>query len=74
VIVNREQPVQRVVEALDELVDYLDRVIADKLADPRRRPAIQAGRRAGRDGRAVRSEAARMAVVLLIAGHETTRT
>jgi len=72
VIVHRDQPVERVLAAQDELVDYLDRVIADKLADPADDLLSTLAVDQVATGSLSRSEAALMAVLLLIAGHETT--
>jgi cytochrome P450 len=72
VIVNREQPAELVLAAQDELMDYLDRVIADKLADPADDVLSRLAAEQVATGALSRSEAVRMAVLLLIAGHETT--
>jgi cytochrome P450 len=72
VIVSREQPVERVVAALDELTDYLDRMIADKLANPADDLLSRLAVEQIATGALSRPEAARIGVLLLIAGHETT--
>ena len=71
VIVSREQPVEAVVTAQDELVDYLDRALARKLAEPADDMLSTLAEQIATGGLS-RREAALMAVLLLIAGHETT--
>jgi cytochrome P450 len=72
VLVSRDQAVERVIAAQDELTEYLDAVIADKLAEPADDllSKLAAAHVAG--GELSRRDAAHMAVLLLIAGHETT--
>ncbi|EIE99458.1 cytochrome P450 [Saccharomonospora glauca] len=57
--------------ALGELADYLDGLMGDKLADPADDLLSGLAERV-RAGELTRQEAARMGVLLLIAGHETT--
>jgi cytochrome P450 len=72
VLVNRDQTVERVMAAHDELTEYLDEVIADKLAEPADDLLSKlAGERVA-TGELSRRDAALMAMLLLIAGHETT--
>jgi cytochrome P450 len=71
-LVTRDQPVEQVIAAHDELIDYLDRVIAEKLNDPADDVLSSLAREHVATGELSRREAARMAVLLLIAGHETT--
>jgi cytochrome P450 len=72
VIVNREQPVELVVAAQDELTGYLERALAEKLADPADDLLSRLAVEQVATGALSRSEAARMAVLLLVAGHQTT--
>jgi cytochrome P450 len=72
VIVSRDQAVERVLAAQDELTEYLDGVIAGKLAEPADDLLSKLAREHVATGELSRHEAALMAVLLLIAGHETT--
>jgi cytochrome P450 len=72
ILVNREQPLERVVAAQDDLIDYLEAVIADKLADPADDLLSRLAVEQVATGALSRREAALMAMLLLIAGHETT--
>jgi cytochrome P450 len=72
VLVGRDQTVERALAAQDELTEYLDAVIAGKLLEP---ADDLLSRLAGEHvvtGELSRHDAAQMAVLLLIAGHETT--
>jgi cytochrome P450 len=72
VLVSRDEPVERVLAAHGELTEYLDRVIADKLAEPAEDLLSKLATEHVAAGELSRREAALMAVLLLIAGHETT--
>jgi cytochrome P450 len=61
-----------VVAAQDELVQYLDRLIGVKLADPADDLLSVLAVQRVRTGELTRYELARMGVLLLVAGHETT--
>jgi cytochrome P450 len=72
VLVSRDQPVERVIAAQDELIEYLDGVIANKLAEPADDLlSTLAGERVA-TGELSRRDAALMAMLLVAAGHETT--
>jgi cytochrome P450 len=72
VLVSRDETVERTLAAQDELIEYLDGVLADKLAEPGEDLLSKlAGERVA-TGELSRRDAALMAVLLLIAGHETT--
>jgi cytochrome P450 len=72
VLVSRNETVERTLAARDELIEYLDGVLADKLAEPGDDLLSKlAGERVA-TGELSRGDAALMAVLLLIAGHETT--
>lgn len=72
VLVSRDQPVERVIAAQDELIEYLDAVIANKLAEPADDLlSTLAGERVA-TGELSRRDAALMAMLLVAAGHETT--
>jgi cytochrome P450 len=72
VLVSRNETVERTLAARDELIEYLDGVLADKLAEPGDDLLSKlAGERVA-TGELSRRDAALMAVLLLIAGHETT--
>jgi cytochrome P450 len=72
VLVSRDQAVERVIAAHDELTEYLDGVIAAKLAQPADDLLSRLAREHVATGALSRRDAALMAVLLLIAGHETT--
>jgi cytochrome P450 len=71
-LVVRDQAVDRVTAAVDELTEYLDGVIASKLAKPADDVLSRLAVEHVATGDLSRREAALMAVLLLIAGHETT--
>ncbi|MFF2147399.1 cytochrome P450 [Kitasatospora sp. NPDC058190] len=71
ILVKRTTTPAQARAATQQLVDYLDRLIGDKLAHPADDLlSTLAGR--VRDGELSRREAANMGMLLLIAGHETT--
>jgi cytochrome P450 len=72
VLVVRDQAVERVMAAQDELTEYLDGIIAGKLAEPADDLLSRLAVEHVAAGDLSRREAALMAVLLLIAGHETT--
>jgi cytochrome P450 len=71
-LVARDQPAEHVIAAQDELIDYLDRIIAEKLADPADDLLSRLAVEHVATDELSPYEAARMAVLLLVAGHETT--
>jgi cytochrome P450 len=71
-LVTRDQAVERAMAAHDELTEYLDGVIANKLADPGDDLLSRLAVEHVATGELSRREAALMAVLLLLAGHETT--
>jgi cytochrome P450 len=72
VLVSRDETAERVIAAHDELAEYLDAVIADKLAEPADDLLSKLTREHVATGELSRRDAALMALLLLIAGHETT--
>jgi cytochrome P450 len=72
VLVIRDQAVERVTAAQDELTEYLDGVIAHKLAEPAEDLLSRLAVEHVATGELSRREAALMAMLLLLAGHETT--
>jgi cytochrome P450 len=72
VLVSRDQTVERAIAAQDELTEYLDGIIADKLAEPADDLLSELAGEHVATGELSRREAALMAVLLVIAGHETT--
>ena len=72
VLVNRDQTAERLIAAQDELTDYLDGVIANKLAEPGDDLLSRLAVEHVATGDLSRREAALMAMLLLVAGHETT--
>jgi cytochrome P450 len=72
VLVLRDQAVERVMAARNELTEYLDRIIASKLAKPADDLLSVLAVEHVATGELSRREAALMATLLLIAGHETT--
>jgi cytochrome P450 len=72
VLVSRDESVERVMAAHGELTEYLEGVIADKLAEPADDLLSRLAAEHVTTGELSRREAALTAVLLLIAGHETT--
>jgi cytochrome P450 len=72
VLVSRDQTVERAIAAQDELTEYLDGIIAGKLAEPADDLLSKLAGEHVATGELSRREAALMAVLLVIAGHETT--
>jgi cytochrome P450 len=72
ILIARDQPVERAIAAQDDLIEYLERRIAHKLTHPADDLLSSLAVEHVATGELSRREAARMAVLLLIAGHETT--
>jgi cytochrome P450 len=72
VLVNRGSSVEAAQEANGKLLDYLDRLIGEKLADPGDDLLSELATGHVKTGELTRPEAAGMGVLLLLAGHETT--
>jgi cytochrome P450 len=72
VLVSRDETVERATTAKDELTGYLEGVIAHKLAEPADDLLSKLAGEHVATGELSRRDAALMAVLLLIAGHETT--
>ncbi|MFE2443161.1 cytochrome P450 [Streptomyces melanosporofaciens] len=70
-MINRHSSVEEVVGANEALTDYLDDLVAAKLAAPADDMLSELAARV-RAGELTQREAANMGVLLLIAGHETT--
>jgi cytochrome P450 len=72
ILVSRNQPVERAITAQEDLIEYLDRIIAHKLIDPSDDLLSSLAVEHVATHQLSRHEAARMALLLLVAGHETT--
>jgi cytochrome P450 len=72
ILIARDQPVEQAMAAQDDLIEYLDRIIARKLADPADDLLSSLAAEHVATHELSRREAARMALLLLVAGHETT--
>jgi cytochrome P450 len=72
ILVNRESSVEAVREANGKLLDYLDRLVTEKLANPGEDLLSELATKRVKVGELTQRELASMAVLLLIAGHETT--
>ena len=72
VLVSRDQTVERAIAAQDELTEYLDGIIADKLAEPADDLLSKLAAEHVATGELSRHDAALMAMLLVVAGHETT--
>jgi cytochrome P450 len=72
ILVNRESSVEAAREANGKLLDYLDRLVAEKLADAGGDLLSQLATEHVKTGELTQRELARMGVLLLLAGHETT--
>ncbi|MDX6471328.1 MAG: hypothetical protein QOK22_144 [Gaiellaceae bacterium] len=72
VLVNRNSSVEAAREANGKLLDYLDRLVAEKLADPGDDLLSELATKHVRTGELTPGELAVMGSLLLIAGHETT--
>jgi cytochrome P450 len=72
ILVNRGSSAESAREANGKLLDYLDRLIAEKLADPRDDLLSELATGHVQAGELTRGEAAGLGVLLLLAGHETT--
>jgi cytochrome P450 len=71
-LVNHDTPPEEAMAAQHRLIDYLDRLIADKLADPGEDLLSYLAAQRVATGELSRQEAAQMGRLLLVAGHETT--
>jgi hypothetical protein len=72
ILVNRESSVEAAQKANGELLDYLDRLVAEKLADAGDDLISELATERVKTGELTERELASMGVLLLIAGHETT--
>jgi cytochrome P450 len=72
VLVNRTSSMEAAREANGRLLDYLDRLVVEKLADPRDDLLSELATKHVRTGELTQRELAVMGSLLLIAGHETT--
>jgi cytochrome P450 len=72
VLINREESPEAARQALDELIDYLDRQVGEKLADPADDLLSRLATEQVKTGELTRHEVAVMGMILLLAGHETT--
>ncbi|GAA2121293.1 cytochrome P450 [Actinomadura alba] len=72
VLVNRDQPPEAMREAVDALIDYLERLVAEKLAHPAADLLSKLGVEQVRRGELTAHELAVTGMLLLVAGHETT--
>lgn len=71
IVVHRDSTTEQRSAALGRLAEYLDGLVGDKIDEPREDLLSDLARRV-ESGELPRQEAARMGVLLLIAGHETT--
>ena len=71
ILINSNTTPEQAAAATQELTEYLDQLVAEKLANPGDDLLSQLAERV-RAGELTRHEAADMGVLLLIAGHETT--
>lgn len=71
-LITRDQAVETAVAAQEELTEYLERMIAEKLTHPADDLLSSLAVDHVATGELSRREAARTAVLLLVAGHETT--
>ncbi|MEV4755823.1 cytochrome P450 [Micromonospora sp. NPDC049559] len=71
ILIKRDAEPEQRAEALGRLTDYLDNLMSEKLAQPKGDLLSGLAERI-KAGELTRPEAARMGVLLLIAGHETT--
>jgi hypothetical protein len=72
VLIARERPTEQVIAAQEDLIEYLDQIIADKLTNPTDDLLSSLAVDHVAPGELSRRQAARMALLLLVAGHETT--
>jgi cytochrome P450 len=72
ILVNRESSVEAAQKANAKLLDYLDRLVAEKLADAGDDLISELATERVKTGELTERELASMGVLLLIAGHETT--
>jgi cytochrome P450 len=72
ILINRNQSPESTREAQGELTDYLERLVAEKLADPADDLLSRLATEHVKTGELTGYEVAVMGMLLLIAGHETT--
>jgi cytochrome P450 len=72
ILINRDTPPEQAMAAQQRLIDYLDRLVGDKLAHPGDDLLSELVVRRVTTGELSRHESATMGHLLLIAGHETT--
>jgi cytochrome P450 len=72
VLINRDQSPEATRAAQDKLIDYLERQVAEKLANPADDLLSRLATEQVKTGELTRREVAVMGMLLLIAGHETT--
>jgi cytochrome P450 len=72
ILINRDQPPEATRAAQARLIDYLDRRVAEKLADPADDLLSRLATEQVKTGELTRHDVAVMGMLLLIAGHETT--
>jgi cytochrome P450 len=72
ILINRDQSPKAALEAQGRLLDYLDRRVAEKLARPADDLLSRLATEQVKTGELTQHDAAKMGMLLLIAGHETT--
>ena len=72
ILINRDASPEATREALDGLIDYLDRQVAKKLVDPADDLLSRLATEQVKTGELTPHDVAVMGMILLIAGHETT--
>ncbi|HEY4020305.1 MAG TPA: cytochrome P450 [Pseudonocardiaceae bacterium] len=72
ILINRDQTPEAQLAARGELIGYLDRLVAEKLASPGDDLLSELVVQQVKTGELTEHEAAGMGVLLLVAGHETT--
>jgi cytochrome P450 len=72
VLVSRHQSTEAMLEAQGRLIDYLDRLVAEKLARPADDLLSSLATEQVATGELTQRDAAAMGMLLLLAGHETT--
>jgi cytochrome P450 len=72
ILVSRDRAVEQVIAAQEDLIQYLDQIIVHKLADPADDLLSTLAVEHVATDELSRREAARTALLLLVAGHETT--
>ncbi|MDX6235475.1 MAG: hypothetical protein QOG10_290 [Kribbellaceae bacterium] len=72
ILISRDQSPTAALEAQGELLDYLDRRVAEKLAHPADDLLSRLATEQVKTGELTQHDVAKMGLLLLIAGHETT--